>query len=367
MTEESEGYSPFKPTPGTGLTGVLRRLAGGVKAWILRGVLDDDGLYHRHIQQFPDRIFMMGTTICNARCTFCPQSTHIDKKMVMEEEVFAKVIAEFGAKGGKRATMNPNNGDPLVDPRFVERARQARAAGVQWLDVSTNGILLGRGDTAVGLAAVMDRVRISLPGLDHDDYLRVYGVDKAEELRDGLEKLARAKKDSGAKLDIVLDLRVDRPLADVLRDDGMVALAPYIDDGTIRIDYGQIYSEMETWSDQVTAEQLPGTMRLRTDIPERPRPCKRMFTDVAVLADGQIRVCACRYRATNYDDMVVGDTKTDTIEAIVFGPAHRRILQRAAAGDWPMVCHGCTLYQPHDYPRTTWVRMAIGRIQGLFH
>jgi len=366
MSDISEGYSPHKPAPAKGLEGALRRLAGRVKAWIIRRVLDDDGLYARHVKRFPDRIFMMNTTICNARCGFCPQSSHVDKKIVMEEAVFAKVIGEFGAKGGRRVTMNPNNGDPLVDPRFVERARQIRTAGVSFIDTSTNGILLGRGDTAAGLAAVMDRVRISLPGLDPEDYKRVYGVDKARELQAGLEKLARVKAETGARLDIVLDLRVDRPLAEVMKDEGMAVLAPYLADGTIRIDYEQLYSEMETWSDQITAEQLPGIMRLRSDAPLRPRPCKRLFSDVAVLADGQIRVCACRYHVTNYDDMIVGDTKTDRIEDIVFGPVHRRLLRRVAAGDWPKVCQGCTLYQPVDHPRATWVSMALGLIGGLF-
>lgn len=355
-------YSPYKLPQPHG----LRALAGRVKAAILRRVLADDTAFTTFVAFFPRRLFVFNTTICNARCSFCPQSTHIDEKRVMEFGLFRKVLDEFVSKGGTRITLNPNNGDPLVDPDFVEKLKAARAANAGFIDLNTNAILLGRGDTAATLAACANRIGISLPGFDREDYKRVYGVDRAEAVLSGIEKLAQIKRETGSKISIELALRIDRPLEEVLADEGMKRLKPYLDDGTVIIDYEELYMEMETWSDQITADRLPGTMTLRTDAPLRSRPCKRMMSDLALLVDGSIRVCGCRYHTTNYDQLVVGDTKTQPLEEIFMGKTHRTLLQRTSEGDWPKACQGCTLYQPQDYPRTTWLAMAAQLVRSRF-
>jgi pyruvate-formate lyase-activating enzyme len=348
-------YSPYKLPRPKG----VRALVGRIKAWLLKCVLANDYTFAKYIRHFPLRLFVFNTSLCNARCVFCPQSTHQDAKGVMKPEALATVLDEFTAKGGLRVSLCPNNGDPLTDPTFTDKLKAVSASGVRYIDLNTNGILLGRGDTAEALAAHADRVGISLPGLNREDYKRVYGVDRADAVLEGIEKLARIKRETGSSLRIELDLRIDRPFDDVMRDEGMQRLKPFLDDGTVVIDFGELYMEMETWSDQVSATQLTGMMTLRTDAPSRPRPCKRMMSDAALLLDGKIRVCACRYHKTNYDDLVTGDTTGQMLENVFMGEAHRALLQRTARGDWPKVCHGCTLYQPQDYPRRTWMSMAF--------
>jgi hypothetical protein len=361
-----ESYSPFKAAPQRGVMKLIRAGFGAVKLMLIRRGLADDGIYARHIRVGLERMFVANTTICNARCVFCPQQFHIDKKQAMAFDVFAKAVEDFVAGGGKLVTLNSNNGDPLADPGLFDKIRHARKVGLAIVNFSTNGILLGRGDTPWLVAELVDEIDISLPGFDREDYKRVYGVDRADAVLDGILKLVEAKKAMGSPLRIILALRIDRPLVDVMVDPGMVRLKPHLEDGTVVIDPDQIYSEMETWSDQITAESLPGIMTLRTDVPVRSRPCKRMVNDVFLLADGQVRVCACRIKVTNYDELVIGDTRTQPLDAIVHGPAHRALLQRTAAGDWPEVCRDCTLYQAQDLPRRTWIAIGRDLLHGLF-
>ncbi|CAA7614465.1 radical SAM/SPASM domain-containing protein [Magnetospirillum sp. SS-4] len=362
----ADSFSPFKPSPQRGLMKYVRAGFGIIKLALIRRALNDDLVYERYIRENLARLFVANTTICNARCVFCPQQFHVDKKQAMPFDIFADAIENFVAHGGRLVTLNSNNGDPLADPGLIDKIRHARKVGLPVLNFSTNGILLSRGTLVQDIAALVDEIDISLPGFDREDYKRVYGVDRAEAVLDGLIKLIEAKRAANSPLRILLALRIDRPLEEVMADEGMRQLKPYLDDGTVVIDPDQIYSEMETWSDQITAESLPGIMTLRTDVPVRTRPCKRMMNDVFLLADGQVRICACRIKLSNYDELVIGDTRTQPLADIVHGPAHRALLQRVAAGDWPEVCQDCTLYQAQDLPRQTWLAMAWDLLGGLF-
>src|SRR5262249_47253249 len=136
------------------------------------------------------------------------------------------------------------------------------------------------------------QLNISSPGLSDEAYRRLYRSKRYPAVMEGLLKLLDYKEQSGAKFELNLMLRIDRPPDPVMNYDGMKIIKPYFDRGTIRP--FDIRNEFDNWSGHITESDLTGTMRLIAP-KDKPVPCDRMIHDLAVLPDGKVRVCSCRY------------------------------------------------------------------------
>lgn len=323
-----------------------------------------DEMFEQHVAEevrFPDRLSVFPTNICNARCTFCQYPSHTDPKSVMDQGIYEKAIDEFIANNGKRLLLTPNNGEPLVDPKLADKIRYARAKGVAFIELSTNGILLGRGDNADNMAELMDEVGISLPGLEPENYRIVYGVDKASEVLNGIVKLAESKRRLGSSVKILLDFRIDRPYEDVLRDEGMQCIKPYMDDGTVEVRQIRC-DEMFDWSGLLEETKLTGIMKIRKPtLPNKRLPCNRALTDLnlTVLADGAIRVCNCGRGASNYGELIIGNVRDVSLDKAILSTQHRKLLRDWMRGELPPECVGCAIWQPNPYPMRRIARMAL--------
>lgn len=290
-------------------------------------------------------VFVEVTNICNAQCVFCAYPKNKDAKVVMTVDHFKKIVDDTVRMGIRRLQLTPNAGEVLADPAFIAKLEYARKAGVEHIEFFTNGILLARPGIADALVRLANLVRISTPGFDPDSYRRVYGVDKCKEALDGTVALAEAKRKASSPIGLHLQFRIDRPFEDVLKDEGMRRLDPYIADGTlIAIDH---FSEMDSWSGMITQEELPGTMRLKAYSPPIPgEACRYLYSSPGVMPDGQVRACACWYLETNADDLIIGDAKTEAVGDIIFGKRHADLMQGFMDGNLPKACQACTYYAP---------------------
>ena len=287
------------------------------------------------------------TNICNAKCVFCPYTQNTERKTVMCFDVFKETIDQYVSVGGDRIYFTPNAGDPLVDPNLDRKLSYARNAGIQYIGLVTNGILLAHKEIFRRVLPNLDNIGISLPGFESDSYRRLFKVDKAKKVLEGVLLLVDEKKKNHLHTQILLLLRIDRPLNEVMEDAGMQTLQPYLDDGTIEIDDDDILVEVDDWGGQIKQEDLTGIMTLKEPRAEPlGEPCSRLLSDMAVLPDGTVRVCACRYIETNYDDLVIGKVGEDKIEDLFLGPKHREILLEVERGNWPKVCQTCNWYTP---------------------
>jgi hypothetical protein len=123
----------------------------------------------------------------------------------------------------------------------------------------------------------------------------------------------------------------------------MARIQPYLERGTIAL--GDIRNAYDNWSGHIAEADLTGDMTLIAP-KDKPVPCDRMIHDLAVLPDGKVRVCSCRYYRTNHDELVIGDLAQEPMTKIHFGPRHRQLLRDVAADRWPRVCDTCSLYEP---------------------
>lgn len=265
--------------------------------------------------------------------------------------------------GGGSLCFTPNLGDSLVDKHLLQKLEYAKQRGVKHIYMYTNGILLSRKDTAERLIDYLDAIHISNPGLSKEAYLRLYQVDKCDAVVEGILRLARHKRLTGKLTKIALEFRIDRPISEVMEDEGMQQLKEYLADGTIEI--GTTHSEMDNWGGAIDEEKLTGMMKLKKPISSaRELPCQNLFQTPAVLPDGAARVCSCWYVKTNYDELTIDNVMDIPLSDILFGEKHRSILLKWTQNKRPLVCNVCTAYHPVTMSNKQLIK-AIGSV--IFH
>jgi hypothetical protein len=112
----------------------------------------------------------------------------------------------------------------------------------------------------------------------------------------------------------------------------------------------QVANYVDNWSGTITDDMLPegwGTkpvLHTTSDV-----PCWRLLDDVAVLPDGKIRLCSCRYKTTANDELVIGDISERPLSEIIYGEKHKALIMDVADGKWPDVCRLCSMYEPAGF------------------
>lgn len=323
---------------------VLRPWYWGAQQRLFRWCLDDDSLFAKHIKTMSiSRVAVAAVTICNARCVFCNYKTNEEPRLIMEEDVFRRAIQELNTNGFDFFGYGGNSGDGLCDPYIGDRVLWAKQNGIRHIFLGTNGILLNKPGLADKLVRGCDQINLSVPGFDRENYKTVYGVDKVEQLIDGIRVLAEAKRVAKSSVPILLCFRISRPWSEV-KAETEALFAEYLTDGTLAISESVNSEAMFNLAGEVKEEDMVGDMHV-ADLDFKPYypPCRRPLEEFTVLVDGQVRACNCIYEKTNWDDLVIGDIKAEPLDKILFGPRHRALLRRMANQDWPDVCSKCNV------------------------
>lgn len=330
---------------------------------LFKAVVGRKSAFERVFKRIPNSIMVFPTNLCNALCSFCAYPTNTDKKQTMPNDIAFKVIDDFIAMGGGNVVdFTTNLGDPLVDPHLADKLAYAKAKGVKRTRFFTNGILLDRDGLIEKVMPNLDRLHISLPGLDRKNYMDVFKVDKAEKLTRGLLKLAEYKKATGFPKEVFLELRMNRPFATVMQDDGMQKLKPYIEQGIFS--FGLIRDTYENWGGAITKENMTGSMTLRENPSSKNHavPCQLLFYHPGIMPDGHVRACSCWYINTNYDKLTLEKVTEKPLSDILFGDGHRAIISDWMKGDLPPPCGECSNYEPAFFSLKEIISMATALV-----
>lgn len=136
----------------------------------------------------PFAMYIEPTRTCNFKCFYCMHSTRGDRDGILEKAgfrlghidmgLYQKVVQEIVAFPTeiKRITFS-GLGEPLMNPRLPEMIQMLRTAGFQGrIDVITNGSLLTHEFSNALIIAGMNRLQVSIQGLDRQQYLDNCGV-----------------------------------------------------------------------------------------------------------------------------------------------------------------------------------------------
>jgi radical SAM protein with 4Fe4S-binding SPASM domain len=128
----------------------------------------------------PFIVFVDPASACNFQCTFCPTG-HRDMieetgryQGLMKLDLFRKIIDDLAAfdKPIKVLRMY-KDGEPFMNKRLADMVRYAKASGrVDYIDTTTNGTFLSPERVGPVLEAGIDKINISVDGMNVDTYAR---------------------------------------------------------------------------------------------------------------------------------------------------------------------------------------------------
>jgi len=157
-------------------------------AAIIKANYDTNRTYLRDVIPLgaPYSISLEVTRVCNIRCNYCFQSIdgskkkelgfearHIDLKLI---ETLAEQLKKFPNK--IKSMRICGMGEPLANPQFEQIMNILKSSGkVEDISFFTNALLLTHERTQNLLNSGMDRMLISLQGLNAEKYKEVCGAD----------------------------------------------------------------------------------------------------------------------------------------------------------------------------------------------
>ncbi len=135
---------------------------------------------HKHIPlDTPLVVYIEPSGYCNLRCAFCPHGTkdQFIKKDMMSLELFKKMINDLKKFPEKIKLLRfTGNGESLMNRNVISMLEYARKMKVaERIELISNGLLLK--SYVKNITRNIDRIIISVQGLNGEDYRRICGTN----------------------------------------------------------------------------------------------------------------------------------------------------------------------------------------------
>lgn len=133
----------------------------------------------------PFLLYVDPSSACNFKCQFCPTG-HKDlisssdyRRNVMSYDIFSKLVEGLSEFEKPLKVMRMNKiGEPLLNKRLADMIALAKNSGnVQYIDLATNGALFSEKLLSNLVESGLDRLNISLEGVNAEQYKQHAKVD----------------------------------------------------------------------------------------------------------------------------------------------------------------------------------------------
>jgi radical SAM protein with 4Fe4S-binding SPASM domain len=102
--------------------------------------------------------------------------------------------------------------------------------------------------------------------------------------------------------------------------------------------------DYDNWCGNIKKSDLKGWMILRRIKRSKYLPCVRTF-DAAILYNGAVRLCACRIKDNEFDELVVGNITSNSLLDIFNSSRAKSVRESFYKKRLPLVCQSCSLYR----------------------
>lgn len=305
-------------------------------------------LHKPQLLHYPHDFFLtLGTTnTCNARCVFCAYPKASDEgtlsRGTMPRELSLEAFRQWAEAGMKNVGIQPIVGDPLIDPLFIDRVRQAHCFDLR-VTTTTNGILLPRFYGQMVDCGV-DFTTVSIGGTTREWYKKVYQVDKYDEVIDGLRSFLEYNLTKGEPCEIRIGFRNAQPTREILQSmDYKRHIKPFLS-RRVKIEWNADYVN---WGGWIKKAEMPNGMSFRKLPPFMGRPCEGLRV-LYLRWNGNVRSCGCAFIKNEDDEMIAGQFPRMSLREIAESNAVQAMMD-GFYGDGskrPEVCKTCTNYTP---------------------
>ena len=291
------------------------------------------------------------TAKCNLYCPMCPRETHPQPKEDMADTIFDRLVQDARSTG--EHMMLIGLGEPLLDPKIFDRIEYCDKHGVSTL-LSTNGVLLEGKNADKLLASKLEHVTFSFDGSRPESFEFYRKGAKFNRVRDNFIDFARRKHESGAKIQIVVQMvRLEKNWYEVDEFLDFWSKIPGVDQVRVKND--------ETNLLQPEGGHAPEDWK---------HPCHYLWRGpVYIKHNGDVYPCCQSYML---DGAPVGRVGEAPLQEIYDSPEMQRMrtLHAAGRGGEIDICAKCFTTIPHPLLVTgslllhgKWVRKALPAVE----
>jgi radical SAM protein with 4Fe4S-binding SPASM domain len=288
------------------------------------------------ISGMPPSISTELTNNCNLHCPHCSSGSGLMERArgFMDVELFKKIMKELGPY---LYTMNLYfQGEPMMHPSFFPILEHCTAPNIV---VSTNGHFLKGENAEKVVKSRLNKLIISLDGLDQETYSAYRKNGSLNSVIEGLSNVTAAKKRNGSKLKIEIQFLVNRV------NEHQIPLVKELAGSfhaTLRLKSMQIIhsSEIASWMPAQKKfrryKLSDGRYVIKSSLPDR---CDRLWFNPVITWDGKVVPC-CFDKNAEY---VMGDLNNDSFRDIWNGPKYRIFRKSILTGRYMIdMCRNCT-------------------------
>lgn len=224
-------------------------------------------------KSIPYEIQIETTSICNAKCNFCPNSYLKREKMVMTDEVFDMVMRRLREEGLQISRfLLLLCGEPLIDKQIFQRINRIKKQYPNaQIEFTTNFSLANESIIEEMLNSGLDTVTISLNACNKEEYEKVMHL-KYDKTIENLNLLERMIKQYNSKLNVKLSI--------VVSDDNRDSI--------------QLFHDM--WDELFDIREIclgnwVGEKQNVIDKRDRRGTCPILFKTINILSNGDYALC----------------------------------------------------------------------------
>lgn len=277
------------------------------------------------------------TNKCNLKCTMCysqqPKIFKEREKGVMDWNFYKKVVDEISTMPSVRYLGLNFGGESCLHEKFVDMLNYAASKKKFTIGFHTNGMLLSKKicNALVGLG--IDRVTISLGGLRQSTERIRCGADYSV-IERNIRYLCGLRGDLN-KPHIAVNMAVIDQDEKEIREfiDYWTKIVDTVEIDPVLTETVRIQKPREFFDSEVKADRL----------------CSQMFTNLAILWNGDITICCSDINGVN----VVGNLKNSTIRQVWGGNEMRKLRIASLKKSFPekSLCYGCNVWKVNFCPK----------------
>lgn len=286
-----------------------------------------------------NNITIWPTNVCNAMCIFCSKRKLVLKPKIMGMKLYKKAIDQIYELGNDEIGLNPIIGEVLVDKHLSQKIKYAKNKGMK-VSFFTNGILFAKNNNYKKVIdAGTDVITISVGDIDEDYDSKIYGISRevSNERWTGIFKLLQYAKSKNSNIKILISFRPIRPPNQITNNKKFKSIRLF---PNATISFLMCY---DNWGGKIIQDDLSGIMLLKKGA-KKKGICASLY-DAVVMPDGKVRLCNCRIKDKENDDLVIGDILVSNLTEILNNPKVIKIREEFMKGIYPEVCVNCTLFR----------------------
>ena len=285
----------------------------------------------------PFIVFVDPSDACNFKCGFCPTSDRGLMKSVgrpwkqMSFETFKKIADDLVKFPDKVKVLRLyKDGEPILNRRLPDMIRYAKDVGaVERVDTTTNASLLTK-EKGLGLVqAGLDRINISIYGVNSEQYKSFSGVNI-----DFQKVLTNVKNFYDIRGNCEMLVKIS---GDSLTSEEKDLFLEYFGDYTDKI---HIEHVMSCWPEfKVKGVEVNQGKGIYGQEIKEADACSYPFYSISINSDGAVSVCFLDWS----HKMIVGDVRSQSVQEIWDGKQMRAYRKMFLQGDRKKhsVCGGC--------------------------